>query len=171
MDVGLDTGPILATRRTPLGDTETRETLGARLAAMAAELLDESLVPWLQGELPEQPQPPDGTTLTRPLQREHGRLDPSQPAGELERQVRAYAGWPGTYLETDRGRLIVHQAEVAPFDATDEPGSILVDGDGLALATADGLLKLIRVQPPGGRPMSGAEYRRGRRDLPTRTLN
>lgn len=171
MDPGLDTGPIVAVRRTPLDGTETQESLLSSLAAVAGELLDATLEPWLRGELGESPQPADGATLTRPLKRGAGRLDTARSVAELERQVRAYAGWPATFIETDRGRLIVHEAAIGPSAATDVAGTIVADGDGLALVAMDGRLRLRRVQPAGGRSMSAAEYRHGRRELPTHQVD
>jgi methionyl-tRNA formyltransferase len=88
-------------------------------------------------------------------------LDSGRPAVELERQVRAYLGWPGSFLETGLGRLIVLRAVVGPV--VDGPaGRLVAAGSGLALATADGSLVLDEVQLAGGRPMAGAELRRGR---------
>ena len=112
------------------------------------------------------PQPADGVTLTRPLRREDGRLDPSLPAADLERRVRAYLPWPGTFLEADGERLVVGAASVAASRPDDVPGRLVRDGDLPAFTTADGRLVLERVTPPGRRPMSGADYLRGRAGLP-----
>ena len=76
-----------------------------------------------------------GATLTRPLRREDGRLDPARPAAELERQVRAYVPWPGSFVERRLGRLIVHRADDPARVPGDRPGQLVADGDGLALAT------------------------------------
>lgn len=162
MDEGLDTGPIIATVAWRLTGGETAPDLEARAAAAAAALLARSLGDWLQGDLPARPQPLDGATLTRPLRRADGRLDPDRSAAELERQVRAYLPWPGSWLDSPIGRLAVHAADVAPADPGDVPGALVALGDGLALATTDGRLELRDVQPAGGRRMSGADLRRGR---------
>lgn len=162
MDAGLDTGPILARRVVAIAEGETAEELEARLAVVAADLLDEILGPWLRRELVAEPQPVAGATTTRPLRRADGRLDPNRPAVELERRVRALRPWPGAFLETAGGRLLVHAAAVEPSVPGDEPGRIVAADDGLALATADGRLRLLLVQPAGGRVMTGSEYRRGR---------
>jgi methionyl-tRNA formyltransferase len=100
--------------------------------------------------------------MTRPLRRADGALDPGQPAAELERRVRAYAPWPGTFIETTAGRLLVDHATVRPSQAGDIAGSIAADGDGLALATAGGRLRLDEVRLAGARRMTGPELRRGR---------
>jgi methionyl-tRNA formyltransferase len=108
------------------------------------------------------PQADHGASLTRPLRREDGRLDPARPVEDLERQVRAYVPWPGSFVETDLlGRLIVDEASVAPSDPADRPGHLVADGDGLALATSDGRLRLGRVRVAGRKPMTAADLRRG----------
>ncbi len=162
MDAGLDTGPIVARRSVPIADGETAEALERRLAVVAADLLAEALGPWLRGAIRPEPQSEAGASLTRPLRREDGRLDPARPALELERRVRAFRPWPGAFLETAAGRLGVHAARLAPSAAGDEPGWLVGEGDGLALTTAEGRLELLFVQPAGGRVMTGAAYRRGR---------
>jgi methionyl-tRNA formyltransferase len=170
MDAGLDTGPIVALEHSVLGGDETAPALEARLAIAASGLLARSLEPWLDGEIDATPQPADGATMTRPLRRADGRLDPSSPAWLLERQVRAYLPWPGTFLEADGQRLVVLAAAVAPSDADDEPGRIVPDLAGLALATVEGRLVLLEVQPAGGRPMSGEAFLRGRPSMMGKTV-
>ena len=165
MDDGLDTGPIVAAARSPLDGTETAPDLEARLAPLAADLIVRSIEPWLAGELPAIPQPASGATLTRPLRREDGRLDPAAAATDLERRVRALQPWPGTFLETPTGRLVVHAAHVEAGMSDDDPGALVPHGDGLALATSDGRLVLDEVQPAGGRRMSASALRRGRPGL------
>jgi methionyl-tRNA formyltransferase len=178
MDEGLDTGPILAQRRVPLTGDETAPALEARLASLAAELLGDTLPMWVDGELKARSQDPGAANITRPLRREDGSLDPRRTATELERQVRAYQPWPGSYLDGDAGRIVVWRAQVrgesesgrgrAP-EGGDEPpspaGQLVALDDGLALRTRDGLLDLIEVQPAGGRRMTGAELLRGRPQL------
>ena len=163
MDTGLDTGPIVASREVSLAGTESAPELEERLADEAAELLDASLPAWIGGAAIVRPQPSAGATLTRPLRRADGRLDPTRPATQLERQVRAYQPWPGSWLETPAGRLTVWQARVAAGEG--ERGSLVRVGSGIGLATAAGVLELLEVQPAGGRRMSGAELVRGRPGL------
>lgn len=163
MDPGLDTGPIVARQGVALAGSETAPDLEARLAELAADLLARSLDEWLAGTLEATPQPIDGVTLTRPLRREDGRLDPSLPAAALERQVRAYLPWPGTFVDVHGERLVVTAASIAPGEAGDVPGNLVRAGNRPALATVDGRLVLASLTPPGKRPMSGEAYLRGRR--------
>lgn len=164
MDAGLDSGPILAVEPIALTGDESTPELEERLAAVAAELLARSLGPWLRGELTARPQPPTGVTTTRPLRRDDGRLDPQRPAVELERQVRAYQPWPGSWLETPVGRIAVWRAEATDQDSasSETPGTLVADADGFALVTAEGRLRLLEVQPAGRNRMTGASFRRGR---------
>ena len=170
MDDGIDTGPVVAVERTTLEGDETAPGLEARLAIVAAGLLARALDPWLDGELAAVPQSGDGATLTRPLRRSDGRLDPSEPAWLLARKIRAYLPWPGTFLEADGQRVVVLDGLVTDTDADDIPGAIVPDPDGLALATIDGRLVLHEVQPAGGRPMSGDAYLRGRPSILGRSV-
>jgi methionyl-tRNA formyltransferase len=161
MDEGLDTGPIVAAEAWPLDGSETAETLEVEAARRGADLVRRSLPRWLDGSLRAAPQPVMGATLTRPLRRDDGRLDPGRPAVELERQVRAYVPWPGSFFETGLGRLIVHEADVTAGIPGDRPGEIVADDGGLALATADGRLRILRAQLAGRRTTDAVSLRRG----------
>ncbi|MCU0504963.1 MAG: methionyl-tRNA formyltransferase [Chloroflexi bacterium] len=178
MDAGVDTGPIVATAHRPLDGTESAPELEEALARDGAVLLATTLGRWIDGTAAAVPQPGDGATVSRTLRREDGRLDPGEAAATLERRVRALRPWPGSFVEVPQGRLIVLDASVpdaarlggGPHGAgatvtaapSEVPGTIVADGDGIALVTADGLLRLRRVQLAGGRPITGAELRRGR---------
>jgi methionyl-tRNA formyltransferase len=164
MDPGMDTGPLVAVERLDLEPGEDAPAAEVRLAALAARLLARAIGPYLRGELVARPQPADGVTVTRPLAREDGRLDPALPAAELERRVRALRPWPGTFVDFAGGRLAVLRAAVGQGSEADVPGTIAAHGQGVALATADGRLLLLEVRPAGGRAMDGAAYRRGRPD-------
>jgi methionyl-tRNA formyltransferase len=166
MDEGLDTGPIVAASRWPLNGRETAPELEERAATAGAQLLAATLGPWLRGELAARSQTAAGTTLTRPLRREDGRLDPARPATELERQVRALQPWPGTFVETEAGRIKVLRAAVVPPDSNATVPGTFAPGPTLRLHTADGDLVLLEVQPAGGRPMTGEELVLGRPTLP-----
>jgi methionyl-tRNA formyltransferase len=165
MDAGLDTGPVVAQRRIALDGTETTPALEARLAELGAELLADSLPGWLDGSLRAAPQSDEGVVLTRPLRREDGRLDAARPAEELERAVRAFAPWPGTFIEVGGERLVVDETAIAPSQPSDVVGAIVLEGAMPALVTADGRLVLRAVTPAGKRSMPGADWLRGRRDL------
>jgi methionyl-tRNA formyltransferase len=157
MDAGLDTGPVVAQTRVPLTGDETTPLLEETLEVEAAELLTRYLGPWLRGKITATPQPEDGASMTRPLRREDGRLDPARSGAELERQVRAYQPWPGSFVDTDAGRLIVWRAE---FEDEGPPPGVFDEG---GIGTGDGSrLRLREVQPAGRDRMSWDAYLRGR---------
>ena len=161
MDDGIDTGPIVAQEAWPLEGTETGPELEARAAAAGAALLSRTVERWLAGEIEAVPQG-EPATLTRPFRKQDARLDPSRSALELERGIRSRVGWPGSFLDTPHGRLLVHRATVAEEgDQADAPGALVAHGRGIALATVDGRLVLEDVQLPGGRVVTGEELLRG----------
>lgn len=162
MDAGLDTGPIVAAERWRLRGDETAPELEDTAAAEAAGLLRRTLGPWLEGLIEPRSQDETAATLTRPLRREDGRLDPDRSAAVLERQVRAYQPWPGSFVETPFGRLVAWRAAVVPSEPGDEPGWLVGGDGGLSLTASDGRLRLIDVQLASGRRMSAVELVRGR---------
>jgi methionyl-tRNA formyltransferase len=161
MDAGLDTGPIVAAEAWPLDGTETAPDLEARAAHAGAELLRQTLAPWLAGEVKVVPQDESAATLTRPLRREDGRLDPERPVVELERQVRALQPWPGSWVQTVGGRVVIWRAEAIPGWGGGEDASPGRFGR-FGLYASDGYLALREVQPAGGRRMTFDELVRGR---------
>lgn len=163
MDAGLDTGPVVAATRWLLTGTETAPELQARAAEAGAALLRTTIPDWLAGALAAVPQSTDGATMSRPLSRSDGRLDPDMPAETLERQVRAYQPWPGSYVETLVGRLTVWRARAALGGPQVAPGDLVAtSADELVFGTVDGWLALEEVQLPGRRRMSTEELLRGR---------
>lgn len=165
MDDGIDTGPIVATLGWGLTGFERAPDLETFAAEQGAGLLQRRLGSWLDGAIVPRPQADAEATLTRTLRREDGRLDPGRPGAELERQVRAYVPWPGSFFDTSAGGVAVLAARVAPPEPGDAPGRLVRHEDGLALTTGDGRLVLDEVQPAGRRAMSGPAFVRGHAGL------
>jgi methionyl-tRNA formyltransferase len=158
----MDAGPIVAGEPLDVRPDDTAVTLEARAALVAARLLRRALPEWLAGRLEARPQPTEGVTMTRPLRREDGRLDPGRSAVELERQVRAYQPWPGSFADIGAVRIIVWSAHAAAAEPGDLPGRIVRTPDGgLALIAARGRLVFDVVRAAGRRSMSAAELVRG----------
>ena len=107
----------------PLEGNERAPDLESDAARRGAELLALTLEPWRSGAIQAVPQDEADATTTRPFRREDGRLDPGRPAVELERQVRANAPWPGSFVETGDGRVGILAASAAP--AADQPPGTL----------------------------------------------
>jgi len=162
----LDAGPIVAVAALEVRPDDTAVTLEARAAEVAAVLLRRALPEWLAGRLGARRQPTEGVTMTRPLRREDGRLDTGRSAVELERQVRAYQPWPGSFIDIGAVRIIVWSAHAAAAEPGDLPGRIVRTPDGgLALIAARGRLVFDVVRAAGRRSMSAAELVRGHPDL------
>lgn len=167
MDPGVDTGPMLSQRPTPIQPGETARQLSERLAQLGAQLLLETLPRYLSGELLPQPQPEQGATYAPMLKKEDGRLDFNQPAQELERRVRAFHPWPGAFMEWQGLPLKIHRARLGVNAWRQPPGKHLIQ-DGLpGVATPQGVLLLEELQPAGKRPLPGADFLRGARNWET----
>ena len=167
MDAGLDTGPILAQREEPIQPDDTQAKLEGRLARLGAELLVETLPPYLAGDMLPRPQPEEGVTYARQLRKQDGQLDWSRPAIELERRVRAFNPWPGAFTTWRGQRLKVLQAIPLPGWRGDAPPGtfIALDDDGtIAVATGEGALHLQEVQLAGKQVMDIAAFLCGQRD-------
>lgn len=147
MDVGLDTGPVLAEARTPISVDETGETLHDRLAMMGADLMADTLPRYAAGTLTPQPQPDDGMTYAAKLEKHEGRLDFTDTVQDLDRRVRAFSPWPGTFFEIDGQRVKVMSAEISDTPPSAPPGTVL--DDCLTIACANGTFRPTRIQRPG----------------------
>ncbi|MFN2301070.1 MAG: methionyl-tRNA formyltransferase [Gammaproteobacteria bacterium] len=153
MDAGLDTGPVVLVRHTPISGDETAGTLHDRLAVLGAAALIEALESLAAGTLRETPQPDAGVTYARKLEKPEAWIDWSRPAEELARQVRAFNPWP--VAQTKLGETVIRiwkAASTAPHRDSSKPGTILSTGtDGLLTATGQGALLIQELQLPGGR--------------------
>jgi methionyl-tRNA formyltransferase len=163
MDVGLDTGPMLAKRsirHTP--DLTTGLAIQA-LSQLGADLLIETLPGYMAGTLIPQPQPEEGATYAPMLKKEDGLLDFTRPAAELERRVRAMDPWPGAWFEWNGSVLKVGRASVSAGKGSQVGSRTSVEGRP-AVMTADGLLILEEVQPAGKKMMPGRSFLAGAKD-------
>jgi len=161
-DEGMDTGPIIAQRAVPVRETDTRATLTARLADLAAELLLDTLPAWLAGDITPRPQDEAAATYAPPLDKAQGRIDWTQPADAIDRKIRAFTPWPGAYTTLEGRRLIILGARPVTRHDGAAPGCVLPWDGAAAVATGAGVLVLDRVQPAGRRAMDVAAFVRGR---------
>ena len=171
MDEGMDTGPVLAQRQVPILPQETAGLLTERLFREGAELLVETLPAWEAGRVVPTPQDDAQATLTRLYTKEDGELDWTQPAVALERRLRAFDSWPGCSTRWKGRRLRILEGVVVNGMAAEgrTPGEVVSlvgrEGAPVAVATGEGLLGLLRLQPEGKRPQSAEEFLRGYRDF------
>jgi len=163
MDTGVDTGPLLSQRSVPISPEDTAGTLFEKLAPVGAELLLETLPRYLSGELQPQPQPAEGVTYAPMLKKEDGLLDFTQSAAELERRVRAFNPWPGTWFDWNGAPLKVLYARMSTEESPGA-GQILTFQGYPAVGTGGGILILEEIQPAGKKSMSGKAFLTGARN-------
>jgi methionyl-tRNA formyltransferase len=170
MDVGMDTGGIISQRAIPLSATDTAMDLEPRLSELGRDLLINTLPGWLRGELSAKPQDESLATYAPKIKRADAQIDWAQPAEMIDRQVRAYRGWPNAFSFVGNQNLLVLETRaIRDGPAVDgEPGTVVAQRGAPwspAVTTADGVLQLITVQLEGKRPMSGIELLNGRPSL------
>jgi methionyl-tRNA formyltransferase len=155
----MDAGPMCLQQEEPIRPDDDYGSLSRRLQTIAGELLVKAL-----DQRPEcRPQPAEGVTIAPKIEPSDRRLDPSLRPAELERRVRALHPHIGAYVETSDGeRLGVQRAALTSDGPGLQPGELAGVGERLFFGCAGGALELVEVQPPGGRPMSAADYLRGR---------
>jgi methionyl-tRNA formyltransferase len=161
MDPGIDTGPVLSQRSLPILPDDSGETLAQRMAELGADLLAETLPPYLTGELKPQPQPQEGATYAVMLKKEDGLLDFHLPAETLARRVRGLLPWPGAYMEWQGQALKIVRAHATAGGPG--PGILSVHQGVPAVGCHTGLLILDEVQLAGKKAMPGKVFLNGAR--------
>jgi len=184
MDVGLDTGPIVAQQRTPIQPADDSATLHDRLAQLGAELLVQTIPDYVAGKIRPRPQPAEGVSLAPKIKKEDGRIEWSQPAQTIWNRLRAFTPWPGAFTfwpktlegtassapssaasqgsdEALPSRMLkIWKAEVG--EKSGEVGTILsADKSGIVVACGQGALRILELQREGGRRMNAAEFLAG----------
>ncbi len=161
MGEGLDTGPVLLEKRTPIGAHETASELHDRLSVLGAEAIVETLA----GLSTLVPQAQDESLATHAgkIEKEMGKVDWTRSAVEIDRQIRAMTRWPGGFVPWADGALKL--LEVRPVDGKGAPGEVLRVAP-LTIACGSGALELVRVQAPGRKPVSGQDFANGARVVP-----
>jgi methionyl-tRNA formyltransferase len=157
MEKGLDTGPVLAMRRTPIRPEDTAQSLHARLAAMAADMLPQVIRDLLAGTASAVPQPDRGVIYARKLERAEGEIDFARPAEELAHRLRALNPRPGCWSRARGERLALLAGEAVP--GSGPPGTIIALP--LTVACGEHALRVTRVQRPGRKAMGADEMQRG----------
>jgi methionyl-tRNA formyltransferase len=165
MDKGLDTGPILAQQSIPILPRDTAESLACTLATLAADTLEKYLPVYIRGDLVPEPQTEQSATYAPQLRKEDGRMDFTRPALHLERKIRAFYPWPGTYTLWKGQILKILSADVESAVPIAVAGTVLEIRRFPAVQTADGILILLEIQSAGRRPMPGDVFLRGARNI------
>ena len=159
-DKGMDTGDIIDTITTPIGENETAGELFDRLAPLGAELLSRTLRSIADGTVQRAPQNNAEATMAPMLEKAMGKLDFTRSAKELHDQIRGMNPWPGCHCAAGGKALKIHESRLA--EGHGKPGE-LIALDPVTVACGEGALRLITVQPEGKPRMAAADWLRGAR--------
>jgi methionyl-tRNA formyltransferase len=166
MDEGLDTGDILLQRTIEIRRNDTGGSLHDRLAKIASQALLESLELLATRRAPRTRQENTVAILAPKLNREHGRIDWSEPAEVIERKIRAFNPWPSAFMTISiNGMRNLKIFSATVVDLQGKPGEILRSQNEFIIAAGKGALSLSEVQLDGKRRMSAGEFLRGHRTL------
>ena len=155
MEEGLDTGPVLLRRATPIGPRETTGQLHDRLSIMGAALIIAAL--GQLDQLTPEPQPDAGVTYAAKIDKAEARIDWGWRAAEVDRTIRGLSPFPGAWVEVAGERIKLLASEQA--EGCGAPGEVL--DDGLRVACGQGAVRLLRLQRAGRGAQDAPEFLRG----------
>ncbi len=162
MNERMDAGDILLQEVVPIHEDDTADTLGARLSAVGARLLVDTLDALTRGGVVQREQNEREATLAPMVRKEEGAIDWRRGAAEIARSVRAFSPWPGAYTKLAGRSMKIHRATPLVAAANAIPGTVLAAaGDRFEVATGEGLLALLEVQLEGKRRLTAREFLAG----------
>ena len=162
MDAGLDTGAMLRQSAIPIAPDETAQTLHGRLASLGAQMIVEVLSDLERETVTARPQPDEGVTYAKKIEKSEAILDWRKTGVELDRTVRAFNPAPGARATIDGIDIKVWRAH--PGTARGEPGRVLsARDDGIEVACGEGTLVLTELQRAGGKRLAARDFLRGLR--------
>jgi methionyl-tRNA formyltransferase len=164
-DAGIDTGDMLLSRETEIGEMETAGELTERLSQIGAELLIETLDKYLKGEITPVKQDESQMSHQPMLDREMGRIDWSRSADEIACQVRGLNPWPCAFTTMNGGVLKVYLAKAMDAESGAAPGTVTESSAkrGLFVACGRGIIEIIEMQAPNGKRMQARAYLMGKK--------
>lgn len=169
LDEGMDTGPILAASKIPLATDETYASLETKVHSLGPNLLVQTLKRYANGEITPIPQGEPQTEVTHLLEKEDGHVNWNKTAVEIEREARAYKGWPGSWALWERNgkemRLKLLDIRLTG-DVTDLPPGTVIAGDHIMkIAAKDELLEVVELQAEGKPPIDTSSFLQGYSDI------
>jgi methionyl-tRNA formyltransferase len=173
MDVGLDTGAIVAQRRTPIQATDDSATLHDRLAQLGAELLVQTIPEYVAGKIQPSPQPAEGVSHAPKIKKEDGRIDWNLPAKTIWNRLRAFTPWPGAFTFLPEQSSVGRASPRAEAKISERLAGSLAPPQLLKIWKAEAVEEFVaRDVPPARLPGSGtAAGRLGEATLPGEILS
>ncbi|NCN22381.1 methionyl-tRNA formyltransferase [Candidatus Falkowbacteria bacterium] len=173
MEAGLDTGPIIKQAEITLNGEEKLKDVHDKLSVLGAEILVPTLRLWLEGKIKAQEQNDEEATYIKVLKKEDGKLDFNKNAEELERMIRAYNPWPGTYALLKGEALKIIEAKVVKENEINDQeilksikiGEIYQENKRLLAKCGQNYLDILKLQLPGKKPLSAQEFLNGNQDI------
>ena len=162
MDVGIDTGDMIAKREVRLSEDETGGSLFDKLAEVGAQLCVETMDMLEKGTAVFTPQNNEASSHTSMINKELGNIDWNKSAVEIERLIRGLNPWPSAYTYLDGKTFKIWKARVVEGSSEYQPGQMYPAGKGkLCVQTGDGMLELLEVQLEGKKRMDIASFCNG----------
>jgi methionyl-tRNA formyltransferase len=169
MERGLDTGPVLAARSIAIESDDTAGSLQERLAVLGGELIVTTLDDLAAGRITAIPQPAAGVTYAAKIDKSEALIDWRDAAADIWRKVRAFNPWPIAETRFSSQRLRIWEAQLPAGAAsttpggappgTAPPGTVLgVSKQGIDVACGQGVLRITRLQLPGGKPLAAGDF-------------
>ncbi|MBL3823612.1 MULTISPECIES: methionyl-tRNA formyltransferase [unclassified Marinobacter] len=166
MDEGLDTGAMLLKSLTTIDDSDTGGSLHDRLAELGGKAIIKALELLQKGELTGETQNEDLACYASKLSKTEGHIDWATDATAIERLVRAFNPWPGTYTDLGDQRIRIHEARALITTSDGPPGTVVQrDREGIDIACGNGTLRITRLQLPGSRAQSVNDLINGGKEL------
>lgn len=156
----MDAGPLYDQLEMPLNGTESKQQLSDRLAELGAGRLIQLLPAILDGKISPVAQQKNEASYDQKISTDQAILDFSKPAAILEREIRAFYGWPRSKTTLNKDLVIITQAHILKTRTT-RAGKLIIDKAELGVQTSDGVLMIDRLIPAGAKEMSIADYLRG----------
>ena len=157
----MDAGAVADCKRVFIENVDTSPTVRSKVGQAVITLLERNLKASLLGALTLSPQNASLATQCRKIRKEDGALDFAQPAASIDARLRAFTPWPGGYFDHGETRIKVGKCSLAEPITSAQPGSVIVAGEILDVATGMGLLRIHELQRPGGRMLPVSDFLRG----------
>lgn len=166
MDAGLDTGDMLLKLTTPITESDTGGSLHDRLADLGGDAIIDALAGIIEGTLRPTPQDDAQACYASKLSKEEGQIDWTEDATAINRKIRAFNPWPGTYTDAGDLRIRLHESEVIDITSDRHPGTVVARSrEGIDIACGLDVLRITRLQLPGSRAQSVNDLINGGKDI------